>query len=77
MTLGRQVCAVIYHLRTERGLTASELARLSGITKNKISLWETSTGRANVPSLNALESVARVLGKSVTEIVYLAEKGRS
>jgi transcriptional regulator with XRE-family HTH domain len=56
--------------REKRGLTASELARLVGVTPTAVWNWEKNS---ITPRRPALEAVAKVLGVTTAFLVYGAE----
>ena len=64
-TAARTLAARLKQLRLARDLTRAELAERSGISTPSIWAWE--TGRT-VPRLNSLETLARGLGVSVSEL---------
>lgn len=64
-TAARTLAARLKQLRIERDLTRAELAERSGISTPSIWAWE--TGRT-VPRLGSLETLAKGLGVSVSEL---------
>lgn len=64
-TAARTLAARLKQLRLERELTRAELAERSGISTPSIWAWE--TGRT-VPRLGSLETLAKGLGVSVSEL---------
>lgn len=58
-------------VRRERGLSRSDLGRLSGVTYNTIRSWETGEG---APSPSALERVASVLDVAVSELAVVPDE---
>lgn len=64
-TAARTLAARLKQLRLARDLTRAELADRSGISTPSIWAWE--TGRT-VPRLNSLETLAKGLGVSVSEL---------
>ena len=57
---------LIASLRKEKGLTQKQLADDLGVTNATISKWETGKG---FPDISLLESLAKTLGVSVSEIL--------
>lgn len=64
-TAARTLAARLKQLRIERDLTRAELAERSGISTPSIWAWE--TGRT-VPRIGSLETLAKGLGVSVSEL---------
>lgn len=62
MTLGEKICS----LRTERGLSQSDLAEALEVSRQSVSKWETD---ASVPDLDRLVSMSRLFGVSLDELV--------
>jgi transcriptional regulator with XRE-family HTH domain len=60
----------IRNTREERGITASELARLVGVTPTAVWNWEKNSIRPRQP---ALEAIAKVLGVTTAFLVYGVE----
>lgn len=58
----------IREIRTQKGLSLTHLANLSGITAGYLCHLEQGT-RKN-PSIIVMEQIAKVLNKSVTEIFF-------
>lgn len=54
------------YLRTKRGLTQAELAKLSNISQQSISHFENGHGK---PSINNAYQIAKVLGVKVVELL--------
>lgn len=61
-------------VRRERGLSRSDLGRLSGVTYNTIRSWETGEG---APSPSALDRVASVLEIAVSELAVVPEDAQT
>ena len=57
--------AMIRALRKEKGYTQQQLAELLNVSTKTISKWETAKG---YPDISLLETLAKVLGVSVTEL---------
>lgn len=58
--------AVIKELREKAHLTQAELAEKLSVSDKTISKWETAKG---YPDISLLESIAKVLGVSITELI--------
>lgn len=58
--------AVIKELREKKHLTQAELAEKICVSDKTISKWETAKG---YPDISLLESIAKVLGVSITELI--------
>jgi len=58
--------STIKRLREKKGLTQTELATQLCVSSKAVSKWETARG---LPDISLLESLARVLGVSVTELM--------
>ena len=58
--------STIKRLREEKGLTQAELAAQLCVSSKAVSKWETAKG---LPDISLLESLARALGVSVTELM--------
>ena len=58
--------AIIKKLREEQGLTQSQLAEQLNVSDKAISKWETGRG---YPDISLLETLAKALGHSVTELL--------
>ncbi len=56
----------IYELRTEKGLSQSELGKLLGVSNKAVSKWETG---AAVPRPEKLTKLAEILGVTVAELL--------
>lgn len=56
----------IRDVREERGFSASDLARLTGVTPTAVSNWE---NRGRTPRAGAMASICKVLGVSESYIV--------
>lgn len=61
---------IIKELRNEKGLSASELARRSGISQPYLSQLE--TGKNNNPTTEVIEKIAKGLGVHYTALMYRA-----
>ena len=55
----------LYQLRTEKGLSQSQLGEMLGVTNKAVSKWENGTAK---PSTKLLPQMAIILGVSVEEI---------
>ncbi len=55
----------LYTLRSEKGLSQSQLAQLLGVTNKAVSKWETG---ASKPNTNLIPKLAEILGVSVEEL---------
>lgn len=55
-------------IREERGLTQTELGRISGVSPSLISLIE--SGRRNNPSMTTLRALEKGLGKPAVRLAY-------
>ena len=69
-TLGKK----IVKLRTERNITQEELAERVGVTRQAISKWERGDG---LPDLYNIQSLAKVFGISIDELINDAPKSQS
>ncbi len=58
--------AVIKELREKKNMTQAEFAQRLSISDKTVSKWETAKG---YPDISLLESIARVFGVSVTELI--------
>jgi transcriptional regulator with XRE-family HTH domain len=58
--------ARIVRLLDERGMSAAELERRSGLATNRVSKWK---GGAGVPTTRQLADIARVLGVEVERLL--------
>lgn len=56
----------IKKLREEKGITQAELAEKIGVSSKAVSKWETAKG---LPDITLIESLAKVLGVSVVELM--------
>ena len=56
----------LMYLRTKRGLTQTELAKLSNVSQQSISHFENGRGK---PSTNNAYQIAKVLGVKVGELL--------
>lgn len=61
-------------VRRERGLSRSDLGRLSSVTYNTVRNWETGE---SAPSPSTLERVAEVLGVTVHELAVVPEQAQT
>lgn len=52
--------------REAKGISQSELARLVGLSRQAVSLWESGS---RIPSLDSLEAVANVLECAIGDLV--------
>ncbi len=57
---------MIKHLREKNNLTQAELAKMLLVSDKAVSKWETGKG---YPDISLIESIAKVFGVSVTEIM--------
>ena len=57
----------LQRLRTERGLSRSELERLSGVSR--LTIYDLERGRRN-PRLDTLQALAETLGVGLDELCY-------
>jgi transcriptional regulator with XRE-family HTH domain len=69
--LADALAAELIHARYERQLSQYALARLSGCSRQVISLYE---GRIRRPTLGALVALAPPLGLTLTALVARAER---
>lgn len=58
--------STIKRLREEKGITQQQLAEELGVSSKAVSKWETAKG---LPDISLIESLSRVLGVSVTELM--------
>ena len=58
--------STIKRLREEKGITQQQLAEELGVSSKAVSKWETAKG---LPDISLIESLSRVLGVSVTELI--------
>jgi transcriptional regulator with XRE-family HTH domain len=65
--VGKQLKSIIL----KRGLTAAQVAKLSGTRPQRLSDW---LGDASVRDLKQLKSVCRVLGISLDELLFPTEQ---
>jgi transcriptional regulator with XRE-family HTH domain len=63
----RRLSTMVKELRTKRGLSQRELAKLAGITDPYITLLE--TGQRKNPSLTVLKKLAKALHVPVTTLL--------
>ena len=62
----------IKRLRTDAGLTQSELAKKVGVTRATVTQWETGWSQ---PRMGAVERLAEAFGVSISELVDSRTKG--
>ena len=58
--------STIKRLREEKGITQQQLAEELGVSSKAVSKWETAKG---LPDISLIESLSRVLGVSVAELI--------
>lgn len=69
MTLGEK----IYTLRTEKGMSQTDLAEALDVSRQSISKWETD---ASTPELDKLVKLSEIFGVSLDELVLGKEENR-